>query len=871
MLQVSGRSIVAFLMLLLSVGYASSEAAGLEEDPFFISRRVVKGPSIDGQADDACWGKVKFYEGFARLGSHEPTKLKTKFKSVYDDSGVYFLFVCEEKRDDLVLSAKKGNGRVWLDSSVEIFVSPDRQPAVMLLEPNGRHYGHFAFNAAGIKFQEIGKNGADAWSPKWHVKTKIDGKQWMAEVKLPFKMILDHHKRKYIPRDLAVWKIQLARSYGQGKSRHLTTFFNAKSRYAEMDRFGSVVFSLSGGEEEIVKQLGWHSLFKPSLDRSLAHAQAIRQGGAKAQASGIISEVKMFERYFKAVKPPRYPSVRERMQNTCDKIEADAKSLHYKMLSAAIGGDADIALVAQPTMKNSAKVLPDFIPPIGRLSKPIELKLCPGEFEPASFVIWADKELSNVTVEVGELKCEQNRNIIPADSVDVRWVKCWYQGGVEGPRHTGKRVLTSELLLKNPELVRVDSRNRKNIFRHKKREGDKVARPYLPHHYHDDAKDLLSVKKLPPRCAQQVWLTARVNDDTPAGVYEGVVTVKADNAKAATIPVRIEVLGFKLKPNPLISGVYCINPIWTRNGPAHEKAILARMKNLVDHGVTHPGIRCETPERLPTLIRRMKKAGLNTDDVFILTWSFWVNKAPDPKTVDPDHAVKLAAKWGEYAKKAGVKQVYLYLADEARGKRLEVQKRYVPKMREMGVKTWVACYQDYFPIAGSFIDAPVLAFKPASKELVDAIHAAGNIVLSYANPQCGSELPETYRRNYGLLLWAVDYDGSMNFSLWSCSSDPWDDFDHSFYRDHNMAYPTKSGVVDTIQWEGWREGVDDCRYMATLLDSIEIAKEQGRIKEAKSARIWVSQLKWSPMTKLYDLDRVRSKMIYHIRKCRGIQ
>ena len=37
------------------------------------------------------------------------------------------------------------------------------------------------------------------------------------------------------------------------------------------------------------------------------------------------------------------------------------------------------------------------------------------------------------------------------------------------------------------------------------------------------------------------------------------------------------------------------------------------------------------------------------------------------------------------------------------------------------------------------------------------------------------------------------------------------------YRDHVFAYPTSNGVIDTIQWEGWREGVDDTRYVATLI------------------------------------------------------
>ena len=44
------------------------------------------------------------------------------------------------------------------------------------------------------------------------------------------------------------------------------------------------------------------------------------------------------------------------------------------------------------------------------------------------------------------------------------------------------------------------------------------------------------------------------------------------------------------------------------------------------------------------------------------------------------------------------------------------------------------------------------------------------------------------------------------------------------YRDHVFAYPTLNGVIDTIQWEGFREAVDDVRYLTTLCARIAKAK-----------------------------------------------
>ena len=52
------------------------------------------------------------------------------------------------------------------------------------------------------------------------------------------------------------------------------------------------------------------------------------------------------------------------------------------------------------------------------------------------------------------------------------------------------------------------------------------------------------------------------------------------------------------------------------------------------------------------------------------------------------------------------------------------------------------------------------------------------------------------------------------------------DFDHERFRDHVFAYPTSAGVIDTIQWEGFREAVDDVRYLATLISYKHGQREQ---------------------------------------------
>jgi hypothetical protein len=114
------------------------------------------------------------------------------------------------------------------------------------------------------------------------------------------------------------------------------------------------------------------------------------------------------------------------------------------------------------------------------------------------------------------------------------------------------------------------------------------------------------------------------------------------------------------------------------------------------------------------------------------------------------------------------------------------------------------------------LDTAVVAYGLDSS--VSALwHSRGHKILSYGNPQTGVENPEIYRMNYGVALWNAGYDGSMDFAYqWASENDYWNDYGDAHWRDHMFTYPTTNGVVDTIQWEGFREGVDDTRYVATL-------------------------------------------------------
>jgi len=161
-----------------------------------------------------------------------------------------------------------------------------------------------------------------------------------------------------------------------------------------------------------------------------------------------------------------------------------------------------------------------------------------------------------------------------------------------------------------------------------------------------------------------------------------------------------------------------------------------------------------------------------------------------------------------------------------------------------------------FEAMGKLLNCLVFAGPPRPDE-AKKWHSVGSIILSYANPQVGVEEPETYRRNYGLALWKAGFDGAMDYAYQHAFTHIWNDFDNRRYRDHVFAYPTIDGVIGTLAWEGFREAVDDVRYLATLQAAIERAERDGRhAKTVQYAKQWLKEL--DPGR---DLDRVRSEMI----------
>lgn len=518
---------------------------------------------------------------------------------------------------------------------------------------------------------------------------------------------------------------------------------------------------------------------------------------------------------------------------------------------------------------------PRELPVKGSVGDAVRLRATPGEYESGTFAIFAGKDLSQVRLEPTALRGPAG--VVPADAVDLHVVKVWYQAGIGtiGARG-GQRVLVPELLLKDDDLIRVDTQAKRNLMRHTTAAGQvtyvDISDPdpqKMPDVRPQDAKTLQPFD-VPAQSLKQIWITVRVPHGTAPGPYKGTIHVRPNGQPASGVHLTLDVLPFTLEPTWLVQSIYYRAKLGP-NRHAHavnseyktEKQLEAELRNMWAHGLTHPSTYQGYGANLERVLAIRRRVGFGSGPLFTL------GQGCGGQSADPDHLRTLQAgvrRWIKLAKQYGHDSVYFYGADEATGERLKRQRPAWKATRDAGGKTFVAGYRGSFEIVGDLQDVLVFAGRPDPKYAAK-YHGIGHRIFSYANPQCGCEQPERYRRNFGLLLWKSNFDGAMDYAYQHSFTHVWNDFDNKSYRDHVMAYPTMDGVIDTLQWEGYREGVDDTRYLATLrkaLDAAARSDDPQRNAIGAQAKEWLNTLDIDG-----DLDAIRTRMIDWILKLRS--
>jgi len=450
-------------------------------------------------------------------------------------------------------------------------------------------------------------------------------------------------------------------------------------------------------------------------------------------------------------------------------------------------------------------------------------------------------------------------------------------------------VLVPELLLKDEALIKVDTVNKQNYV--KLPDGSGYRYESISDNTIRSQPDLPGITEFPVRDADQLqpsaiaentnkqyWITVHVPDDIQPGRYLGRISISnSQGQEIMKLDFEVNVLPFELSSPSMEYSLYYRGKLAPRSPTVSsefksEKQLKAELRNMREHGVINPTVYQRyrpKGELVPTsiheseeLLRRYlairNELNMTNSPLYYLGRQIDLDSPGNLKELDAD-IPNLQGMRSEYA----FTDLFLYGKDEARGQELFDGKKAREKVHALGAKVFSAGYEGHFEVMGQLTDILVLHGRPIAEE-ASKFHRIGHKIYSYHNPQTGPENPALFRTQYGIRLWQANFDGAMIYAYQHSMGSIWNDFDHVKYRDHVLAYPTINGVIDTIAWEGLREGIDDVRYLSTLERMVKEQENNPAIaQELQQAASYLADLR---VTKDVEPSHVRAELIQVILK-----
>jgi hypothetical protein len=179
-------------------------------------------------------------------------------------------------------------------------------------------------------------------------------------------------------------------------------------------------------------------------------------------------------------------------------------------------------------------------------------------------------------------------------------------------------------------------------------------------------------------------------------------------------------------------------------------------------------------------------------------------------------------------------EVSIYTYDEPgydqTGKNMEKCRALDDRVHEAGLKCSAAITLDGARKLGANLDVPILSGESLS---VGVRRREPEIPYAfyYWHPL---EHPVHDRVQTGLIIWYNRLSGAMPFVLADNGWDDWIGYGTHNYRPERYIYDGANSPIPTIQFEGFREGVDDYKYLEMIARRCERIRKGGLAdKQAK--------------------------------------
>lgn len=480
-------------------------------------------------------------------------------------------------------------------------------------------------------------------------------------------------------------------------------------------------------------------------------------------------------------------------------------------------------------------VMPTFVPERSVIGKPMTTFTTPGEFEPATFCISSCKDLGNVAVDLSDFVAKEPKQKITRENVRLGVVRCWPQR-VSGWGGKGEYYVV-------PEMIEPPS--------------ERACRMQA-----DQLK--------------QWWLTVRVPPDTPAGRYRMSVTVRPEKAPPTVIEWRLLVLPFRLtRPTDKHWGTWLdgfppVGRLWEperrgRNTPEEvDRLARADMADYREHGFDlgllnyYFGVD-EKPDgsftyglsSLPQDMEYLKLLGSDAPVVICFEYTCRnieygfaeKGKKHVPGTFSPKAhkaIVGLVKHIRDEAKRRNWPKIYFFPIDEPGNNKTENRYQFAENVLDFvhevpGCQTAVTVTSGCVQRLGDRVDVRIYAYGHYNRDKVLQETKQGHPFWYYENGMFYGHSTLASRGHTGFEFLRSGAEVATAWGFAATQANPHNDFDGG-HKDWNVIFPGVDGPTPTIYWELCREGVDDCRYVATLQQEIRKAKERGEVDAAQRAQ-----------------------------------
>jgi len=480
-------------------------------------------------------------------------------------------------------------------------------------------------------------------------------------------------------------------------------------------------------------------------------------------------------------------------------------------------------LVFQP-VSLFATVLPSTLPEPGGSSSAVSVVMCADQIQAATFCVYSRKALSNVHASL-EDDLYGTGHILRKSNLDVNVVKVWQRLGdglVRDPDQAGL----------NPELIVKD---------------DRVA---LSGMSPDIPLSGPAATDIPADSTKQFWITVNAPRNTAADDYNGKIVLRSAGNAPISVPIDVKILPMRLM-NP--AKQYAID-LRSRLDPAPDTVPAAdgsafvtdfvspdvlkeQLEDIVDHGVHYTSIHDPVSTLWDAYDDRVAAGFLPP---------FVYQGSSDPHDVESQRNDHHA---GEFI-------YYEDPSNSGESKLATLAKNGLP------TATYVDDSAEYDNLQDDLDTVIYNRDCDYSEQLIRTHGKRVSMKHDWWYWNATNDDPHANRYSAGFLLERSHlYGAFIPVYQLAFGTDPYDDSSpgapdaYALYRPEMLTYPTAHGVIDTIQWEAVREGINDDRYLTTMYAALRECKDAHVAKKASDdAQAFITAFMDKPLALLSDAD-----------------